>query len=167
MNTIEVEGFCNFVKPGKYGVELSISLQAGKNQDGTYRKEYFNAKVSDQTIQQYGQVVDGSKVKVKGRLRNQQYTNNQGEKKSFPFIEVFEFQTTQQPDYQQYQQGQAPYTPNGSVTTRPPSQPPQPPARSQPPQHRPQPPQHRPQYAPQQNQPWQGDDQWQGADIPF
>ena len=51
MNKCEIEGFVNFFKvdtfpDGRFRYRFSMTLQAGKDREGNYRKEYFDVRLS-------------------------------------------------------------------------------------------------------------------------
>jgi len=162
MNNVEIEGFVSYleVKPMQNGAiyKFKTSLQSGKNQDGTYRKEYFPVQVGGQNSQQIGpMLVDGQKVKLRGRLRNRTYDSG-GEKKTFSYVEAFEIEVTQQPQQQQFQpQVQGQYQPQNGRQYQPQQYQPQAPQGFKPQGG---PPPQQQQYQPQQQRP-------QGGPPPF
>lgn len=117
-NNIELRGFVNFLKQqplnnGQFLFKFSITLSAGKDQNGNYRKEYFNVALSsDASNSVAGKLEEGDLVHIEGRLRNDQYEKD-GNKKFFAYVEAFQIfivekgQNRQQPAQQaRYQQPQ-------------------------------------------------------------
>jgi len=151
--------------------QFSITLLAGKDQQGNYRKEYFDVKLGPELTQSSG-ILGGERVKVTGRLRSARYQDPQtGQNKSYPYIQAFGLeileqarqQNQQQQPYQQqnqpYQQQQGQHQGQQQYQQQP--QPHQDQQQYQQPQHNQQ--QQQPQQAPQQ----QYQQQPNMEDIPF
>jgi single-stranded DNA-binding protein len=144
MNIVEIEGFTSFSKVhnfqgGAFSHRFSITLQAGKDKTGQYRREYIDVRLSSECSGQIQYPGDGSRIKVKGRLRCEPWVDRNQQKRKAIYVEAFEAQVIQAPNTQF--QGQVPQQ----------QRPPQPP----PPQHN-NPNQYRAQPAYQQPAPPQG-----------
>ena len=122
MNTAVIEGFTSFSKvdrfqDGRFRHRFSMTLQAGKDREGSYRKEFLDVRLSGEINQTLPYKGDGTRIKVKGRMRCEPWVdkNTQQKRKSI-FLEAFEAkiiadptqQYQQAPAQQQYQQPPAP-----------------------------------------------------------
>jgi single-stranded DNA-binding protein len=140
MNSVEIEGFTSFSKVhnfqgGAFSHRFSITLQAGKDKTGQYRKEYIDVRLSGDCSAQIQYPGDGSRIKCKGRLRCEPWTDRNQQKRKAIYLEAFEAQVIQAPNPQF--QGQVPQQVPNTATPRPQFQPPQAPQQG----YQPQPPQ--------------------------
>ena len=101
MNKCEIEGFVNFFKvdtfpDGRFRYRFSMTLQAGKDREGNYRKEYFDVRLSSDLSQQLqfpNRDGTGCRVKVSGRIRNEPWVDKHtGQNKKAIYLEGFEGQ---------------------------------------------------------------------------
>ena len=127
-NQIELRGYVNYLKQqplsaGGFLFKFSITLAAGKDIAGNYKKEYMNVTVAkDCSASNAGKFADGDFVQIEGRLRNEKYQANDGTTKTFTYVEAFDLfclvkgqggyqQQQPQGQPQQYQQPQQPQQP--------------------------------------------------------
>jgi len=115
MNNVEIEGFTSFSKVqnfngGQFSHRFSITLQAGKDRDGNYRKEYIDVRLSSDCSQALQYPGDGTRIKVRGRLRCEPWLDRNQQKRKAIYIEAFEAQVIQPPN-PQFQQPQQPQQP--------------------------------------------------------
>jgi len=111
MNTVEIEGFTSFSKVdnfqnGQYRHRFSITLQAGKERDGSYRKEYLDVRLSSDCSVAIQYPGDGTRIKVKGRMRCEPWVDRTQQKRKAIYLEAFEAQVISPPSQQYQQQGQ-------------------------------------------------------------
>jgi single-stranded DNA-binding protein len=116
MNSLEIEGFTSFSKVqnfngGQFSHRFSITLQAGKDRDGNYRKEYIDVRLSSDCSQALQYPGDGTRIKVKGRLRCEPWIDRNQQKRKAIYVEAFEAQVIQPPNPQFQQQAQTPPPP--------------------------------------------------------
>ena len=113
-------GFTSFSKVQNFGqsqvIKSNITLQAGKDKDGNYRKEYIDVQFSSQLSAQLlhgvqGDITrfDGCKIEITGaRLRCTPWQDRSGQKRKAIFIEVFEARVLEGPR-NQFQQNAGGY----------------------------------------------------------
>lgn len=135
-NNFSVRGYVNYLKEkpmndGTFIYVFSVSLAAGKDKEGNFKKEYMTVEVSSNcSASSKGKIDSGDFVQIEGRVRNRSYQKQDGSKGFYTYLEAFDLfvlnkgtpqQQTEQPrqSYQQ-QQPRQPYQ-----QQRPPQQPPQ------------------------------------------
>jgi single-stranded DNA-binding protein len=102
-NQVMLRGFVNHCSQDNFGMKFSMPLEAGKDREGNFRKEYINVQVSNETLQQTN-FSEGSKVWVKGRIRSQKFQDKQtGANRYATFIQAFNIKEIAPPN-PQYQQ---------------------------------------------------------------
>lgn len=111
-------GYTSFSKVQQFGqsqvIKCSVTLQAGKDKEGKYRKEYIDVQFSGQlSAQILGSIqgdmarFDGCKIEISGaRLRCTPWQDRSGQKRKAIFVEVFEGRILEGPRNQFQNHGQ-------------------------------------------------------------
>lgn len=113
-------GFTSYSKVQQFGqsqvIKCSVTLQAGKDKEGKYRKEYIDVQFSGQlsaqilaSIQGDMTRFDGCKIEISGaRLRCTPWQDRSGQKRKAIYVEVFEGRILEGPR-NQFQQNAGAY----------------------------------------------------------
>jgi single-stranded DNA-binding protein len=122
MNNVQITGYTSFSKVhnfqgGGFSHRFSVTLQAGKNKDGTYRKEYIDVRLGSDCSAKMNYLGDGCKVQIQGRLRCEPWIDREQNKRKAIYVEGFEAQVLEAPN-PQFQQ-QQPRAPQGQMQQPP------------------------------------------------
>lgn len=111
-------GYTSYGKVQQFGqsqvIKCSVTLQAGKDKEGKYRKEYIDVQFSGQlstqilaSIQGDMNRFDGCKIEISGaRLRCTPWQDRSGQKRKAIYVEVFEGRILEGPRNQFQNHGQ-------------------------------------------------------------